>query len=286
LPQPTDASKQGVRFNERASAVFEQRGERNFVEPRGQVVEAMKAAQAYVSALNRQPPPPPPGGGSGCKENCCWRWLTAMLLKELQVLRRTVHEAREAFVEQERTFASLDAIPNEKDYEALIEQHRKTQQEHQDLSSEFPELKGKIIATREALNEQNEEIRLAEAEVAKLKEVLKGEEDKQHALQARLRASEREVERTRQATAELQAEFEETEKKKHRQEVLMDMVVNDKAILETQREMLQVGSRGARKKGGGVAGKTAAAPSAASSEASPKSPAKPAAKDKDKSNKK
>ena len=52
------------------------------------------------------------------------------------MLRRAVAEAREAFVEQERTFASLDSVPDEKDYAALIEQHRETQLEHQNLSAE------------------------------------------------------------------------------------------------------------------------------------------------------
>lgn len=229
------------------------------------LAEAVRAAQAYVSALNRQPPPPPPGGGAGCKENCCWRWLTAMLLKELQVLRRTVGDAREAFIEQERTFASLDAMPDEKDYAALKEQHRLVQQDYQGLSSELPDLKNKIETTTEALNSQHEDISRAEAEVARLTEVLKAEEAKQHALQMRLRSAEKEVERTRQATTDLAVEFEEMEKKKQRQEVLIEMVATDKQNLEMQRDMLQVGNRkkgpaaAASKKG--AAAKSAAAPS-------------------------
>lgn len=253
-----------VKFHDNASAIYGDtvRSEQLGVSKR-QTSEVVKVAQAYVSALNRQPPPPPPGGGAGCRENCCWRWLTAMLLQELQLLRRTVADAREAFVEQERTFASLNAVPDEKDYAALIEQHKQTQKEHQDLSSEYPELQTKIVATHEAVDGQREDIRLAEVEVARLKELLKSEEDKQQTLQTRLKAAEKEVDRTRQTTAELQAEFEETEKKKHRQEVLMEMVVSDHAILEAQRECLQVGSRGAKKKGAAAAGKAAAAPSPA-----------------------
>lgn len=223
--------------------------------------EALKQAQAYVGALNRQPPPPPPGG-AGCKENCCWRWLAAMLLQELQLLRRAVSDAREAFVEQERAFASLNAMPNEKDYAALIERHAQMHKEHESLSSEYPRLKAKIAATHEALDGQNEEIRLAEAEVARLKEVLTQEEDKQHALQARLKACELETTRFKHATAELQAEKEEMDKKKHHQELLMEMAVSDHGILETQRGMLQVGKLGSKKKAGASPGKPAAAAAA------------------------
>jgi chromosome segregation ATPase len=170
-----------------------------------------------------------------------------MLLQELQVLRRTVTDAREAFVEQERTFASLDSVPNERDYALLVEQHRKMHKEYEDLMKESPELDEQNEALEQAVDRERHEIRRAEAEVTRLKEVLGGEEEKQRALQAQLRELERYADRTKAACAELEAEKEETLKKKNHRDVLKEMVISDKNILQTQREMLQVGDRKKKK---------------------------------------
>jgi len=179
-----------------------------------------------------------------------------LLLQELQVLRRTVTEAREAFVEQERNFVSLDSVPSDRDYASILEQHRLMQAEHKELEREYPALESEIRVTKEAVEGQREDIKKAGAEVARLEEELAMHLERQDTLQSRVKIAEREVERTKSSTSALQLNLEEIMKKKGRQDVLKELVISDKAILVTQRELLTAGSKSKKdqnKRGGNAA---------------------------------
>lgn len=211
--------------------------------------EALRVSQQYQQLLNKPLPPPPVGGGPGCQDSCCWRWLTAMLLQEMQVLRKALAESREAFVEQERIFAGLDDPPDEWAYAELLNQYQETRAEHETLTLQAPELREKVDELHLEIQQRHRECLFAEVKVRKLSEQQDVEDAKIKELEERLFCLQNNVRENEEQQRNAQESEEEAQKAVRNKLELIQMVADDHHQLLLRRDLMQVGERFKKRRG-------------------------------------
>eukprot|EP00927_Polykrikos_kofoidii_P064921 TRINITY_DN60728_c0_g1_i1.p1 TRINITY_DN60728_c0_g1~~TRINITY_DN60728_c0_g1_i1.p1 ORF type:complete len:291 (-),score=48.93 TRINITY_DN60728_c0_g1_i1:343-1215(-) len=157
-----------------------------------------------------------------CKPGCCWHWLTAMVLQEVQGLKRSVIEIRDEFADQERALVNLEQVDNWDGFESLTALVQDLQTERDDLFTELPALEGECDRLRKELKSSKLFVQHVEANVDQLRTELRAQHESRSSLSSRLGAAELEISRTESIVAPLAAELKN----------LQDQVNEQKAIVE------------------------------------------------------
>lgn len=199
-----------------------------------------------VSAINEcRPPTGMPGVEDVCKDSCCWRWLTTMLVEELHLIKRKLAETREAFVEQERAFLVLENSPESEAeaYAEIARLHKELREEHSQLRHAFPMVSRDATQLADQVKLQRDEVAGLQKEISGLQEQLREEDLGIVSLQERLEVARGERRTTATRALRLQEELEEVTAKSLKQRALVDMMLTDRDAYRLQYDFLSHANR-------------------------------------------
>jgi len=215
-------------------------------------------------------PAPPGQNGSGagtCADSCCWHWLAAVLLEELQLLKKAVAETRESFVEQEKAFLALESAPDREAYARVLEEHSQLKATHVSLEEEVPVLQRDIAELRAEVEKQRKENRAKAAEVATQEAARDTQDERVQALEAKKAAAEGVLGRVAANKSMLHQELEGAEKRLSQEKSVLDMITSDRDGYKIQANFFSV-SRKRSSKGTRASKKSERASNAASRQSS------------------
>eukprot|EP00929_Paragymnodinium_shiwhaense_P079893 TRINITY_DN41651_c0_g1_i1.p1 TRINITY_DN41651_c0_g1~~TRINITY_DN41651_c0_g1_i1.p1 ORF type:complete len:294 (+),score=77.87 TRINITY_DN41651_c0_g1_i1:113-994(+) len=176
--------------------------------------------------------------GAGCKDGCCWHWLTAMLLQELQTLRKAIAENREANAELERAFVGLESLGQSANYEELVDKHQLLSQTHSSLSSECFECERTNIQLQKTVEMQRAAVETEKAEVRKLEAHLASQAESIAVLLNRQAEATKELERINQATKPLTLQRDEAVGRVNQLKEKLQSVLAETETLKFQQVLL------------------------------------------------
>lgn len=150
-----------------------------------------------------------------------------MLFQDLQVLRRTIAETREAFVEQERAFVGLEGAVDSQSYEALTQETRELKETHRALGAERLALERGTDALRNDVAFERHRVEDTKAVVSALEAELRAELARRDELQRRAVEADRELHELRALVEPLTSGLEEHRLKVNRHKALLEKVIVD-----------------------------------------------------------
>jgi len=170
-----------------------------------------------------------PEGGPGCRAGCCWKWFTAMLVQELQVLKKSNTDARQALelhlCDAAMRNPALAVDPEAAD--ALGQLHKRVHQEWTRLKDEGPRLRKQNEDMQEEIARRRQEVKDEEAEVAHLEQDMHNKQSQQATLEEKQSDLDEESARLAVSKATLTGQLQETEQ-------LIDKLRADSEALRTE----------------------------------------------------
>eukprot|EP00927_Polykrikos_kofoidii_P074837 TRINITY_DN70884_c0_g1_i1.p1 TRINITY_DN70884_c0_g1~~TRINITY_DN70884_c0_g1_i1.p1 ORF type:complete len:464 (-),score=82.07 TRINITY_DN70884_c0_g1_i1:51-1442(-) len=174
-----------------------------------------------------------------CTENCCWRWLTAVLMRELKEVKTSIADVSRAFVEQERAFVGLEYVEENESYSELKAELQRRRAEYETYRQERPRLQRETEELWSGVKAQQQAVLQEEETVAQMRAELESVHSRRELLQGRIDAAEADILKTAAAKRPLKVQLQELEATISRQKEVLDMVLLDHNAYKTQVDFLR-----------------------------------------------